>query len=951
MQNGCNFLYQIAKHYVSDYDGDLGKVCFVFPSRRSSLYFRKWLGLCSSKPIFSPELLTISDLFDKLSPFKRADKIELVSILYKHYLELGAQSGLVCDSFDEFVYKADTLLSDFNDIDQYLVDARDLFANIRDLESISSSYEYLSPAQKEAIRNFWKITLDNSGEKPGKARFLQIWNILWPLYDAFKADLASRGIAYEGMITRAVAELVRNHDDSVDEALAGYDRIVFVGHNALSACEEILFSYINNSGKGDFYWDFKGKLVRDKDNKASSFISRYESKYPSVYQLEDKADEYPQVEVVSVPSAIGQAKKTADYLKDMDPDSTAIVLPDESLLLPLLNSIPESIEKINVTMGYGLSNSAFAALMSSLSPLQQNKRSRGGQATFYHKDVTAILSHPFILNACGDTVKEIQTRINLNNLIQVPAALFEESQQELLTAIFRPVDSVSDAYGWQLHIIELLAGSISDMEKEFAYGYYKAISHIRDLDIPYLDKLETYFHFLRQMTARLNVPFRGEPLHGLQVMGPLETRALDFENVIILSVNEGTFPARNNTDSYIPYSLRKGFGLPSFELFDSISAYHFYRSIYRARKVVLMYDSRTFGVHSGEPSRFIMQLKHHYKAVPLVEKVCTYTINPAEQGTAAVVKDAEVMEQLRKVYVEERHSFSASSLNDYMSCPLKFYYTKVKGIKESDKVDEGFESGPFGTAFHSVMETLYGQHKNEIISREIIGGMLAAKNALDALIAAKLDEAFKYNGLPLTGKRRVTFEMLKKIVLKTLEYDMEYAPFTYLDGERKIVADLDVNGVRVNLIGFIDRLDSKAGQVRIVDYKTGSIKLHGTRDKEDVIIDKLFDVNLGDKRPYSSFQMYLYAYLMARYKTGTLFSGGLGAAPAGDMDICVYQMKQIFDTSLRTFSCNDSMLRAFEDRLKGLIVEILSEGSFEARPAGPSDNKCDYCPVRVLCSY
>ncbi|MBO7584729.1 MAG: PD-(D/E)XK nuclease family protein [Bacteroidales bacterium] len=945
------FLYQIAKHYVSDYDGDLGKVCFIFPSRRSSLYFRKWLGLCSDAPIFSPELLTISELFDKLSPYARADKIELVSILYKHYLELGRKEGLVCDSFDEFVYKADTLLSDFNDIDQYLVDASDLFSNVRDLESISADYDYLSETQKEAIRNFWQITLDRYSEKPGKARFLQIWNILSPLYDAFRSDLAGRKIAYDGMMTRTVAEMIKDHDGRIDEVLSGYERIVFVGHNALSECEKVLFSYVRNSGKGDFYRDFKGNLLRDKDNKASLFISSYESDYPSLYQLDDSPAEYPQVEVVSVPSAIGQAKKAADCLRGMDQDSTAIVLPDESLLMPLLNSIPEQVSKINVTMGYGLSNSAFAALMSSLGPLQLNKRSRGGQTTFYHKDVTAILSHPFVLNACGDVAKELQTRINLNNLIQVPAALFEETQQDLLCSIFRPVDSVGDAFGWQLRVIELLAGSISDLEKEFAYGYYKAVSHIRDLQIPYLDKLETYFHFLRQMTARLNVPFRGEPLHGLQIMGPLETRALDFDNIIILSVNEGTFPAKNQSDSYIPYSLRRGFGLPTFELFDSISAYHFYRSIYRARRVVLMYDSRTFGVHSGEPSRFIMQLKHHYTQVPLVEKVCTYTINPAEQGTATVVKDAEVMEQLSKVYVEERHSFSASSLNDYMNCPLKFYYTKVKGIKESDKVDEGFESGPFGTAFHGIMEALYEPYRNEIVSADIISSLLGRTEELDRLIAAKLDEAFKYNGLPITGRRRVTFEMLRKIVLKTLEYDKSYAPFTYLDGERKIYADLDVAGVKVNLMGIIDRLDSKGGQVRIVDYKTGSIKLHGTRDSDSAIIDKIFDVSLGGNRPYSSFQMYLYAYLVARFRTGTLSAGGLGPKPADDTEICVYQMKQIFDTSLRSFSSNDEMLRAFEDKLKALIGEILSEGEFVARPAGPSESKCDYCPVRVLCSY
>ena len=941
------FLYQIAKHYVSDYDGDLGKVCFVFPSRRSSLYFRKWLGLCSSAPIFSPELLTISDLFDKLSPYKRADKIELVSILYKHYLELGAGSGLVCDSFDEFVYKADTLLSDFNDIDQYLVDAKDLFANVRDLESISASYDYLSETQKEAIRNFWKITLDRSGDKPGKARFLQIWNILWALYDAFKTDLAAKGIAYEGMMTRAVAEMVKNHDDRVDEVLVEYDRIVFVGHNALSACEHILLSYVRNSGRGDFYWDFKGQLLRDVNNKASMFISGYETEFPSRFQLEDCSSGYPEVEVVSVPSAIGQAKKTADYLHDMDPDSTAIVLPDDSLLLPLLNSIPEEIDKINVTMGYGLSNSAFAALMSSLGPLQLNKRNRSGVATFYHKDVTAVLSHPLVLNACCDTVKELQTRINSNNLVQVPATLLCEGQPDLLAAIFRPVDEVKDVYDWQLQVIELLAGHISDMEKEFAYGYYKAISHIRDLRIPYLDKLETYFHFLRQITSRLNVPFRGEPLHDLQVMGPLETRALDFDNVIILSVNEGTFPAKNDTDSYIPYSLRRGFGLPSFELFDSISAYHFYRSIYRARKVVLMYDSRTFGVHSGEPSRFIMQLKHHYTEVPLEEKVCTYTINPSKQGNASVVKDSEVMQMLHDVFVKDRHSFSASSINDYLECPLRFYYTRVKGIRESDKVDEKFESAPFGTAFHEIMEKLYLPFKNEIISPEIIRKILADKAALDSLVREKLDECLKYNGLPITGKRLVTFEMLKRIVVQTLNYDMQYAPFTYVDGESTVKADLDTGEVNVMLKGIIDRLDSKAGVDRIVDYKTGSMKLHGKKDSAAAMLDKMFDFNNANNRPATSLQMVLYAYLKARKDTFTLYKGSLGSRAAEDTDMCVYQLKEMFKADLWTFSCDDDLLRAFEERLKDLVREIFAEGEFTARP---DDRRCEYCPVRVLCN-
>ena len=368
MENG--FLYQIAKRYASDYDGDLRKVCFVFPSRRSSLFFRKYLGKCSSRPIFSPELLTIGDLFDLLSPYSRADKIELIAILYGRYRDLAAARGLVCDSFDEFVYKADTLLSDFDDIDKYMVDADDLLTNVSDLESISAGYDYLSEAQREAITDFWKVTLDHSGERPGKLLFLQIWNMLGELYHAFRDDLADRGIAYEGMITRTVAEKIRAGAADVDETLSRYDRIVFVGHNALSNCEQVLFSHVRDTGRGDFYWDFNGRLLRDGDNKASWFISGYIRDYPSLYELDDKDGDYPEIEVLSVPSAIGQAKKTADYLAVMNPDDTAIILPDSSLLMPLLNSVPESVRQINVTMGYGLANSSFASLMNALGQLQ-----------------------------------------------------------------------------------------------------------------------------------------------------------------------------------------------------------------------------------------------------------------------------------------------------------------------------------------------------------------------------------------------------------------------------------------------------------------------------------------------------------------------------------------------------------------------------------------------------
>ncbi|NLD22317.1 MAG: hypothetical protein GX664_07605, partial [Bacteroidales bacterium] len=450
-----SFLYKIANCYAKQDEGNLRNLCFVFPSRRSGLFFTKYLGQCSGKPIFAPRIATIGDLFDELSFYTRTDRIELISILYDNYLKIVSSESFNIDSFDEFVYKAETLLSDFGDIDKYLVDADDLFANITDLESISDSYDYLSLEQRQAIVDFWKITLEGAQSKEGPLKFIQLWKILSPLYHSFKADLDSRGLAYEGMIYRSVAQQIDEQDPHIEEILGQYDRIVFVGHNALCNCEKKLFNYIRNNDMGDFYWDFYGDLLQDNNNKASKFLSSYISDYPSRYAINVINPSYPEIDIVNVPSGIGQAKKVSEYLKLMNSNETAVILPDSTMLMPLLNSIPENVQNINVTMGYGLSNSSFASFMAAANAMQLGKKKR--KEAFYHQDVMALLSHTITVTICPTEAKELATTIVNNNLISVPQSILSESESDFLKLLFTPESSVNDLMDWQLNLIDAIA--------------------------------------------------------------------------------------------------------------------------------------------------------------------------------------------------------------------------------------------------------------------------------------------------------------------------------------------------------------------------------------------------------------------------------------------------------------------------------------------------------------
>lgn len=920
------FLKQVARLYLEKEGDGIADCCFVFPNRRSSLFFRKYLGELLSKPMFSPTLTTINTLFAEISGLRTADKISLLVDLYKEYN---------ISSFDEFVFWGDIILNDFDDIDKYLVDAKKLFTNIKDLHELDGGYEFLSDEQIRAIKSFWG-TFNKYSDGAKEEQFLSIWNNLYRIYTDFRANLLSKGEAYEGMIYRSVAEAVKGDAPTMPSAAEGvksllskYRKIVFVGLNALNECEKALLTYLKKEGVADFYWDFYGEEITDEANKSSLFMKENVLRYPSLYPLPDGQNDISLadrvINVIGVPSAVGQAKYLMNLLPELDPQETSIVLPDETLLYPVLNSIPEEIRDINVTMGYSLKNSQLATFMGHISPLWRKAKEIGDETHFYHSSVSAILGHKYIqdLPEVGERARELKKEIVERNMIFVPASFF--GGYGILGLIFsqRP-ESMAE---YQIALLEELQKGLDPLDKEFVLGYFKCINRLKGFNLSIKD--ETWFKLLAQLVSAISIPFNGEPLSGLQIMGPLETRALDFENVVILSCNEGKFPSRSVSNSFVPYNLRKGFGLPNYEFQDSISAYHFYRSIYRAKRVYLLYDTRTEGVNrSGEVSRFVKQLKYHHGA-NLTEKVVTYKIDNTPSGNIKVEKSDEIIEKLLE------HNFSASSLNTYLDCPLKFYFQAVEKIKEEDEVTEQVEANVFGTMFHEVMQKIYEPYCGEIISPQMIDEWSKSVPMIQELIRNAFANEMKIKNIE--GKNKIVEALILRYVLKTLEQDRKKAPFVFTSVEERcfVKATLPGGGAEVKFFGIIDRRDGMDGNDRIVDYKTGSYSISW---KE---VGDMFDLP-AEKRRYTAFQMMFYLHLLDK-------KGLVKDVDKAVMAVC--SLKDLFGSSrgLSAFGITRADYDLFVERLYDLVENRIlnKEIPFEAKGEGKT---CEYCPYSVVCN-
>ena len=620
-------------------------------------------------------------------------------------------------------------------------------------------------------------------------------------------------------------------------------------------------------------------------------------------------------------------------------------------MMPLLNSIPKQFNKINVTMGYPVTATPLVSFIGGIAALQRDIRVKDGKVSFYHGSIEALLKHEYVKEyAWNDAVAIIRNLVQ-ENLIYLASdsPVFGQMESPLLKLIFKIPENAMELLDYLTDILKQLDLVADTLNKEFIYRYYLAIERLRRVEIPM--RKETCIRLLSQITSSITIPFKGEPLAGLQVIGSLEVRALDFENLIILSVNEGRFPKSSQSDSLIPYNLRIGFGLPTYELHDAIAAYHFYRSIYRAKNVWLIYDTRTEGLKSGEVSRFVKQLEYHYNVDIKKSVAATPPLLDTADTPIVVEKSPQVMEKLHELFIGDggKKSLSASSINTYLACPLQFYLQYVEGFKDEESVEESIEASTFGTIFHDTMEELYSAYQGEIVSEEIIDSIMKGRKRLDEVIGRMFS---KSRIQEISGRNIIVKEVIKKYVLITLQEDKKYAPFTYIAGEKTFYHKLELpDGNNVRIKAVIDRIDISSEVLRVIDYKTGGVEV----PKKDMPVNEFFVRDSG--KHYKAFvQLYLYALILSELsdeKGALALDNGRSARvdfseDQSNFSVVVYPVTAIKKSSIVCEPVYKGKLEEYKAALMECVAEIFDPQTPFLQACQGSD-VCAYCMFRQIC--
>ena len=980
------FLKQVAQYYYSS--GEIGDRCFIFPNRRSMAFFRKYLAEAvvasgADVPLKMPQMLTVNDFFYKVSAVAPADKVRLLLSLYKCYSKLNPKA----ESLDEFVFWGDVLLGDFNDVDKYLANPKQLFANVADLKEIQDDYSYLTKNQRDAIDSFvshfsnqsGKLTVEIDSDNPDvRGRFLQIWNILYQLYCDFNKSLRESGLAYEGMVYRDVAQRLDENSaqDILGQVFPDEKTFVFVGLNTLNECEKKLLRKLRDASLAEFCWDYSGNMIQDPQNRSSLFMSENVKEFPQVKAWDEgmEPSRVATINVVSVPSAVGQAKRLSDILSTVeDWNDCAVVLPDENLLLPVLNSIPPQVTDINVTMGLPMKGSLIYSMMEIVCAIQLHNVYRKGGWHFYHKQVWDLFANPLFRNAADEKTKEIMHAVKASAKFYIPQE--DLSGTPLMNVVFKPV--ITDLKSKERSQIEAFAQYLKDiisaiapsaaadsqlaLELEYAKEYYKAVTMLQESlwgaaegvqeESPVEILPLTYVRLLTQLLGMTSVPFRGEPLKGLQVMGPLETRALDFSNVVIMSSNEGVFPRRSVSSSFVPPELRKAFGLPTYELQDAIWAYYFYRMISRAENVWMMVDSRAEGNKSGEESRYIKQLEYHFGIA-----LNRYGVQADKMKIAKlpeIVKTPEDVEAIRNMVM------SATALQNYLACPAKFYYSVLKGLKQEEDVSENLDASMVGTIFHEVMQSLYTSEEAmspdfffgdpgsgrigmpfKYITEAYIKEWLNREGDIRAKVHALIERSL--NVMEVTGRDLVVTDVIVRYVMKTLESDLQLLKDAGKDRFEILGRELNVKGTFHGFAfkGFIDRLDAFGpDEVRVVDYKTGVVTDDEIfiNDKNAATIAKKIFAQDVKSRPKIALQFYIYDMLLQ----------GREDMKGRNVYNCVYSTVRLFKELPESLPVN----MRFYDAVTGYLEELLDqmcdpEVGFRRTT---TEEVCENCQFKSIC--
>lgn len=864
------FLKQVAHDLYNKTEGNFTKVAIVLPNKRASLFFNEYLAQESDRPIWSPTYVSISELFRQSSDLSIADPIKLVCDLYKVFQKATGSK----ETLDDFYFWGEMLIADFDDADKNMADTHALFSNLKDLNELMDNYDFLEEGQKEALSQFFhNFSINQVTEL--KQCFISMWNVLGDIYAEYKALLESQSIAYEGMLYRQVIE-------QLDVEALPYNKYIFVGFNVLNKVEHTLFKKLNEAGKAMFYWDYDTFYLNKTPHEAGEFIRRNLRDFPSELPASffDNLNQPKEVTFIESPTENGQVRYLPQWIREnltSQEKETAVVLCNEALLQPVLHALPDNVKHINITMGFPLSQTPAYSFVNALMELHTSGYNPNN-GRYLFAEVISVLKHPYTRQLSPEAEKLEQTLTRDNRFYPLPSELKQDNVLELL---FTPRRNNLD-----------LCSMLSEALKEVAVIYQQqAASHSDAFDQLYRESLfKTYtlvnrFHtlieskelnvqagtfqrLLTRVMSSSSIPFHGEPAIGMQVMGVLETRNLDFRHLIMLSVNEGQLPKAGGDSSFIPYNLRKAFGMTTIDHKIAVYAYYFYRLMQRAEKVTLVYNTATDGINRGELSRFMLQFLIEW-GYPVLRKQLEAAQSPQSSAPIIIEKTPDVMERMKSVFDIRNNPkalISPSALNCYLDCPLKFYYKYVALLSAPDEVTADIDSAKFGSIFHYAAEHIYKDltAHGKLISRENLETLLKDEVRLQTYVDNGFKELFfnlppneqpEYNGIQL-----INSAVIVKYIQQLLRNDLRYAPFTFIGSEQRIFENIEIctstGDIQSRIGGIIDRIDSKGESLRIVDYKTGGDADTPANVQSLFIPDK--------KRSNYVFQTFLYASIVCK---------------------------------------------------------------------------------------
>jgi CRISPR/Cas system-associated exonuclease Cas4 (RecB family) len=869
-----SFLEYVAADLLQKYGTNLSRIAVVFPNKRAALFLNEHLARLAGKPLWSPHYITISDLFRSHSQRQVADPIQLVCELHQSFTQCTG----IDETLDHFYGWGQLLLSDFDDLDKNMASAEHVFANLRDIHEYDD-ISYLTEEQRTILHQFFSNFSEEHNSEL-KRRFLQLWSHIFDIYQSFNQKLAEQGLAYEGALYREVAEC--------EDITFEYDTYLFIGFNMLQQVEQTLFRRMKQQGKARFYWDYDHYFL---NNEAGYYIAQYLSDFPN--ELDDRDDSLynnftrqKTITYISAPTENIQARYISTWLRQQnriaDNRRTAVVLCNENLLQTAIHCIPTEVEKVNITTGYPLSQTPITSFVNLLVNLQTN-----GYVTetrhYRLRHVNHVLKHPYahyVSSECNNLHKELNTQ-----KIYYPDA-DQLSKNEGLQLLFSMAHGSVEQFNstlllWLMSVIRHIAKNISTEEvepspltQESLFRMYTLLNRLSDLvesgslkvDIITLQRLIT------QIVSATSIPFHGEPIEGIQMMGVLETRNIDFEHILLLSCNEGNLPKGLSDTSFIPYSIRKAYGLTTIDHKVAIYAYYFHRLLQRASDITLVYNNSTNDGQTGEMSRFMLQMMvesgHNINLLTLQAGQA-----PIQKTLRPVAKTEAVMQLLRKRF--EDNLLTPTAINRYMRCQLQFFYHYVSGIIEPDNEDEDMiDNRTFGNIFHLAAQLIYEklmQKCHQILAKDI---EYLLQNEVD--IERVVDEAIKRELFqikdatrrlpPLDGLQIINREVIIKYIRQLLEIDRRLTPFTILGLEKKVKINYEIvagnERFTTTLGGMIDRLDSITTPdgkelVRVIDYKTGSRRLKALADVDAIFAQE----SLKDHSDYY-LQAFLYSHIV-----------------------------------------------------------------------------------------